>query len=272
MRDIIIDLLVECHNPCHRADRNLGVGQQTPDPKLPGIGMALLQVIHVDHQGQPHFPGWGLGRPALLLQAGPVLGLESLDAGIDRGTGDMQEPADADFLPALRVEFDHLPARLGAVRRGVIVLQRQGFLRDHRTLLPEPLGGLVVDAFAERIEDDPGEFARVKPCIERFEPGNLLHNRYGDAWGFLFWDDLDIVQHEPEHALLLKATPELAYRVRVRVGFLGPVRGRAIFKEHERTDEFIPPLQLIDKAKLQLRKVTGRFHAGVLHTGAPGAL
>jgi len=107
---------------------------------------------------------------------------------------------------------------------------------------------LVVDAFSERIEDDPGEFSRMKPCIERFEPGHLLNNRHGDAWGLLFWDDFDIVQHEPEHALLLKATPELAHRFGMRVSFFGPVLGRAVFKEHEWTDEFIPPLKLIDKA------------------------
>ena len=50
MRDIIIDLLIERHHPAHRADGNRVVGQQTPDAKLAGIGMALLQVIDLDHE------------------------------------------------------------------------------------------------------------------------------------------------------------------------------------------------------------------------------
>jgi hypothetical protein len=42
MRDIVIDLLVEGHNPCDRPHGNLGVAQETPDPELAGIRMAFL--------------------------------------------------------------------------------------------------------------------------------------------------------------------------------------------------------------------------------------
>jgi len=37
---------------------------------------------------------------------------------------------------------------------------------------------------------------------------------------------------------------------------VGALPGRTIFKEDQGPDEFIPPLDLIDKAQLQLRKVT----------------
>ncbi len=46
------------------------------------------------------------------------------------------------------------------------------------------------------------------------------------------------------------------------VRFLRAVRGRPVFKEDQGPDEFIASLDLIDKAQFQLRKVTGRFHAG----------
>jgi hypothetical protein len=41
---------------------------------------------------------------------------------------------------------------------------------------------------------------------------------------------------------------------------VGALPGRMVFKEDQGTDEFIPPLDLIDKAQLKLRKVTGRFY------------
>src|SRR4029453_8682566 len=128
-------------------------------------------------------------------------------------------------------------------------------------MVPEPLGGFVVDAFAELIEDDPDEFPRMEPRIQRFQAGNLLDHSLGDTWGFFFGDDLDIVQEQAEHALVLEAPPELPHRFRVGMRFVGALPGRTVFKEDQRTDEFIPPLDLIDKAQFQLRKITGRFHA-----------
>jgi hypothetical protein len=50
MGDIVIHLLVERHDPAHGADSNRVVGQQAPDAKLPGIRMALLSMIDLDHE------------------------------------------------------------------------------------------------------------------------------------------------------------------------------------------------------------------------------
>jgi hypothetical protein len=55
---------------------------------------------------------------------------------------------------------------------------------------------------------------------------------------------------------LLEATPELPHGFRMGVRIVGALPGRTIFKEDQGPDEFIPPLDLIDKAQLQLRKVT----------------
>jgi hypothetical protein len=50
MWDIVIELPVERYDPFDRAHGNLGLRQQTPDPKPACIRMALLEVIHVDHE------------------------------------------------------------------------------------------------------------------------------------------------------------------------------------------------------------------------------
>jgi len=63
----------------------------------------------------------------------------------------------------LRVQFDDLQARLVAVRLGVVIPERQGRLRGHGTLVPEPLGSFVVDAFAELIDN----WLRVLDTTER---------------------------------------------------------------------------------------------------------
>ena len=80
---------------------------------------------------------------------------------------------------------------------------------------------------------------------------------------------LRFVQEQTEHALVLETTPKLSHSFRVGVRFASALRGRTVLKEDQGPDEFIPPLDLIDKAQLELRKVTSRFHDGSLHTGAP---
>ena len=92
----------------------------------------------------------------------------------------------------------------------------------------------------------------------------------------LLGDDLDIIQEQAEHALLLEAPPEPAHGFRVGVRFAGALPGWTVCKEDQRPDEFIPPLDLIDKAQLQLRKVIGCFHersftqASLVPRGQPG--
>jgi hypothetical protein len=89
MRDIVIDLLVKGHNARDGPHGNVGVGQETPDPELAGIRMALLQVIHLNHEGQSDLPSRGFGRTTLGEQAGIMLRLKPLDPGINGRTGDV---------------------------------------------------------------------------------------------------------------------------------------------------------------------------------------
>jgi hypothetical protein len=110
----------------------------------------------------------------------------------------------------------------------------------------------------------------MESCIQRFEAVNLLDDRCRDSGGGRLWDHLDPIAEQAEHALLLETTSELPHGFRVGVRFLRAVRGRPVFKEDQGTDEFIAPLDLIDKAQLQLRKITDRFHAGSpLDVGTP---
>ena len=66
-RDIWIDLAVERHNAFHGAHREIPFAAQTPDPKAPGIGMALLQMIHLQHDREPHLARRGVRRGAFVL-------------------------------------------------------------------------------------------------------------------------------------------------------------------------------------------------------------
>jgi hypothetical protein len=132
-------------------------------------------------------------------------------------------------------------------------------------MVPEPLGGRVVDAFSELREEDPDQCPRMEPRLEGFEAGDLLNHRCGDSGGWLFGDDLDSIQEQAEQALGLEAAPELPDSFRVSVRFVGAVLGRTVFNEDHGPDEFIAPLDLIDKVPLQLRKVLCRFPGGSLH-------
>src|SRR5215470_9659973 len=87
----------------------------------------------------------------------------------------------------------------------------QGLLGDDGTLVPEPLGSLVVDVFTELIEDDAGEFPRMKASIQRFEAANLLDDRLRDSGRRRLWDHLAPLAEQAPHALPLEATPELAH-------------------------------------------------------------
>ena len=89
MGDIIIKLLVQGHPPAYRSLRNLWLCQQTPNPEPSRIGMALLEVIDLDHQGQPGLPGRRVRRPAFVRESRQLFGLKAADPGGDSRTGDM---------------------------------------------------------------------------------------------------------------------------------------------------------------------------------------
>ena len=123
--------------------------KQTPNAEAARIGMALLQVIHVDHERQPGLPRGRFGRPALILQPSPVLRFKAPYPAIDRRPGDLQKPADTALTPALRVQLNDLAAGVRAIRLAVIGAQGQLALGRHRTLLPELFDGLIIEDVSE---------------------------------------------------------------------------------------------------------------------------
>jgi hypothetical protein len=125
MRDIIIELPVEGHDPFDRADGDICPCQQAPDPEPAGIGMTLLEVIHFEHQRQPDLTSWVLGGGALVCQARNVFGLEARNPPIHRRTRDVQDATDTEFIPALLGQLHDLDSGLIAVFLAVIVTQRE---------------------------------------------------------------------------------------------------------------------------------------------------
>src|SRR5207244_8684722 len=156
MWDIVIDLLVERHHASHGPLGNIRSGEQTPNAEAARIGMALLQVIHVDHERQPGLPRGRFGSTALVLQPGQVLRFKAPDPAIDRRPGELQKPADTALTPALRVQLNDLATGVSAIRLAVIGAQGQLPLSWHRTLLPELFYSLIINALVAGVMNDPG--------------------------------------------------------------------------------------------------------------------
>ena len=75
-RDVIIHKLIEGYDVAHRTHRDIRRRQQTPDPKLPRIGMGFLEAIDLHHPRQPDIAGRLLRPPFAVHEPGKVLGLE----------------------------------------------------------------------------------------------------------------------------------------------------------------------------------------------------
>ena len=122
--DIIIDLPVEGHDPFDRAHGEIRPPQQTPEPEPTCIWMPLLEVLDLQHEGQPDFPGGSFGGEALVHQPREVLRFKAVNPPIDRRAGDVKDAPDTALGPALLRERDDLDSRLVAVALAVLVAQR----------------------------------------------------------------------------------------------------------------------------------------------------
>src|SRR5262249_15595492 len=138
-RDIRIDLAVERHNPFHGAHREIRLAAQAPAPKAPGIRMALLEMLHLQHDREPHLARRGVRRRALVREAGRIVALEARTPQVDRGTGDLQTLTNTALPPALRIEGEDLQAGLDALGMAVVVEQRPGRGSGWRKAVPETL-------------------------------------------------------------------------------------------------------------------------------------
>ena len=187
-----------------RTERSV-LAAQTPDPKAPGIGMALLQMINLHHHREPDLACRGLRRAALVLEAGRIVALKARNPRVDGGTGDLQKLTDTALTPALRIEGDDLQAGLGALGMAVVVEQRPRGRGRRREAFPEAFRRLAGEAMHGGMKNDPGEFAEPETLVEAFEPLEFVHDRVGHPALAVGREDVQGVGHEPEHALLLQS-------------------------------------------------------------------
>jgi hypothetical protein len=179
MRNVLIDLLVDRQNAADGSRGDVRASQEAPDAELPGVGMALLQVIHLDHEGKPYLVR-GRGAALFVQERGEVVRLETGKPAIDGGARDVEKPADTTFVPALIKQSHHVQTALHPVGRAVIRPELKLLGRSHRALEPKLFNGFFVDVLVKAVEENAGEFTGAKPAIERFEPVNLLLDFFGD--------------------------------------------------------------------------------------------
>ena len=84
------------------------------------------------------------------------------------------------------------------------------------------------------------------------------------------WARFDIVGQQAEHALGAEAAGKGPDRIGVGVGFRRALGRRTLGQQHERTNQFIAPLHLIDKMEFQLGKVQHRCHGVSPSPCSPG--
>src|SRR5262249_62130214 len=118
-RDMRINLAGAAPKPFPQWARRDPCGRAAPKAKAPGIGMALLQMINLQHHREPYLARRGVRRRALVREAGLIVALKARNPQVDRGTGDLQPLTDTALTPALRIEGDDLPAGLGALGMAV---------------------------------------------------------------------------------------------------------------------------------------------------------
>src|SRR4029453_15037587 len=131
--------------------------------------MAFLEMIDCDPPRQPGLAPRGVGGPALVLQTRRVVRLKTRHPRGDRGSGDVQKPADTALAPALRLERKHLPAGLSPRGIGVIVDQRQLSRGSGGQRMPELFEAMVAHPAGAGMKEEPGQFPVPKAVIESFE-------------------------------------------------------------------------------------------------------
>jgi hypothetical protein len=120
MGDVIVHEFVQRHNTTDCPGRDVGLGQQTPDPKLARVGMGFLEMIHLHHPWEPDFARRLLGAAFFVDEPGKVLRLKPGNPRIHGRPGHVQKATDAEFVPALIIEFHNLEPCLIAIGMGMV--------------------------------------------------------------------------------------------------------------------------------------------------------
>src|SRR5215471_7687741 len=281
-RDIRIDLTVEGYDPLDRPHGEIRLASQTPDAKAAGIGMALLEMINVQHHREPHLARRGLGCGVLVSEAGGIVALKTRQPPGNRRAGDLEKLTDTALTPALGIQRDDLAAGLGPLGMTMVIEERPRRGRRGWQALPEAAGRVPGEAMRRGMKDDPGQFAGPEPVIEAFETLEFLH--HGLWHPELAPGRADLLRgwHQAEHPLLGKAAREGPDGFRMGAGFLSALRGGALRVEEQRADEFIALLDGVTERQMRVVRLCMGSHEGSLpcrrsglgpperlHTGQP---
>jgi hypothetical protein len=139
----------------------------------------------------------------------------------------------------------------------------------HRALLPVVFHRAVVETIPERAKQDTGEFPVMKARVEGFEARNLLAYRLGDAVGLVMRAHIGLRPSQSQHPLGLELLQQGAHGLGVGVRGLRSLGGGALVEEDQGANQFITPLDRIDKVWLQLANIARRVPHGFLPGRAP---
>src|SRR4029450_1642101 len=232
--------------------------------------MALLQMIDLQHHGEPHLARWGMRCGALVREAGRIVVFEARNPPINCGPRDLQELTDTAFTPALRIEGNHFLAGLDALGIAVVVEQWPCRRRRWWEAVPETVRRLAGEVIQGGMKNDPRQFAGAKPGIEPLKPLEFVHDGVGHPQLAMRRANVQGIGHEPEHPLLRKAALEAAHGFRMGPSFLGALRRGPRGTEQQRTDEFIPILRGVEKRQLGVVRIGRGPHWYSLPAGVPG--
>src|SRR5207247_7560361 len=111
MGDVIVHEFVQRHNTTDCPGRDVGLGQQTPVPKLARVGMGFLEMIHLHHPWEPDFARRLLGAAFFVYETGKVLRLKPGNPRIHGWPGHVTKATDDEIVLALIVEFYDVKSR-----------------------------------------------------------------------------------------------------------------------------------------------------------------
>jgi hypothetical protein len=140
---------------------------------------------------------------------------------------------------------------------------------SHRALLPVVLHRTVVETIPKRAKQETGEFPVMKAWVEGFEACNLLAYRLGDAVGLVMRAHVGLRPSQSQHPLGLELLQQGAHGLGVGVRGLRPLGRGALVEEDKGANQFIAPLDRIDKVWLQLATIARGIPHGFLPGHAP---
>ncbi len=181
----------------------------------------------------------------------------------------MQKPADTEFVPSLKIEFNDLLPGLSALGVTVIVEQGQLLGGGGWELVPKLFERFVTDSVVQFMKDNAAQFAILKAVVETFELLEFLHHCLRNSPPATRRADVEMAGQKAEHPLLLKAPFEGSNRFGMAAGFLSPLGGGAVLEENQGSNDLIAPLNRVAEVLLETVKLQLGLHLGFLPCWSP---